>query len=185
MRKEPDYYFEIEGNQSFGWKTKSYLETDTNEGRGMDNLDKLRLKVALLRGFKFYEWRNQSENEMVLALPGEMQNPGWHLIENPTNIPDNIFKDTYRYCGPFPDWPCDMADAWDLVTDAEQAGVGFDLCNCETTQYEPGKGTTKTYSWVATFFDPWGGPACRKFEAEAPTAPEAIASAYYDWQSAG
>jgi hypothetical protein len=90
-----------------------------------------------------------------------------------------------RACDDWRDYTHDIAAAWELAGDAERAGVGFDLCNCETTHYETGKEPTKTYSWVATFYDPWGGPACQEYKAEAPTAADAISRAYYAWRRGG
>jgi hypothetical protein len=137
----------------------------------MNDLDELDIKVAEAKG-------------MIVVYP----TPEETAILHGCRVSSGVYVSTGRQheWGPVvdyvPNFASDIATAWELVGDAEQAGVGFDLCNCETTHYETGKEPTKRYSWVAIFYDPWGGPACREYKAEAPTAADAIARAYYDWQ---
>lgn len=74
-----------------------------------------------------------------------------------------------------PDWPRDIAAAWELVKEAECQGVGFNLANEKFL--EDGR-----IEYEATFYDPWGGPLATEYQISAPTAPEAISRAYFAWK---
>lgn len=74
-----------------------------------------------------------------------------------------------------PTWDDNLGFAFDLLSGAEQENVGFSLSNLHYLE-------ENRIAYLCTLFDPWGGPACEEYTAEAPTVPHAIAAAWLKWQ---
>jgi hypothetical protein len=83
-----------------------------------------------------------------------------------------------------PSWPEDLSAAWELVEDAEAAGVGFELSNIHK-DILTAKWLRTEWAYDATFFDPIGGPVSLKYKAEDLTAPLAICRAWLFWKTDG
>jgi hypothetical protein len=130
-------------------------------------LDDLIIRIYETRGAKIrnIDWmKNECE---MWSEQTQLRDGGWWVM---SFRPENYSRD--------------IAAAFELVEEAHTKGVGFDLANSETTHYETGVDSTMTYSWIAIFYDPIGGPACKQYKAEAPTPAEAISRAYLAWREA-
>jgi hypothetical protein len=126
----------------------------------LNELEELRLRIAIRQGYRVATF---GEGYATLFPPGESLPNGAEML------------DLADYIDSVPDWPNDLTTAWELVEEAERAGVGFELSNILHA-------LTGVIEYEATFFDPWGGPMSEKYKATASTAADAIARAFYDWR---
>lgn len=145
----------------------------------MDELDELRLKIAKAKGYPASVWSIHKWTDTHDALEFDYRpcTMGAEVMypDDRGDCPGlEMFVDGAWIS--VPDWPRSIAAAWELITEAEGAGVGFDLCDVVYTQ------PSNVYFYEATFFDPIGGPNSKRYEARCSTVPEAICRAWLAWK---
>jgi hypothetical protein len=81
----------------------------------------------------------------------------------------------------YPNWPESIADAWELVEECQNAGVGFDICNVKHSVLTSGQ---VYWQYEVTLYDPIEGPNSTEHKANADTTPLAICKCWIPWKEA-
>ena len=87
------------------------------------------------------------------------------------------YNDLGNIHGALPHYTHIIADAWELIADAEMHGLSFILHNSQTISPVPG-----IWSYTASFYAPIGGPAHEEYTAEDETEALAICRAWLAWK---
>jgi hypothetical protein len=130
--------------------------------------DELRLAIAKAFGLTVYHYDKGYLNYYCL-----LESDGYPVNENHRENERATEAECWeKDC---PNWPTDLNAAFELVEEAEVQNVGFGLCNVT-------RDDGKRITYEATFYDPWGGPACKKYTVEAKNPARAICEAWLQWK---
>lgn len=149
----------------------------TNEGK-MNELDELRLQIARERGYK----RQPTTIEEAAGLMWERVTDSWYDGHDFVQLGDDdggsvLFTPPigWKYLRDFPDWPRDIAAAWELV--GEMGNAYFSLAHTNATGWAPAP--WGDMHWECRFYAP------EKGARQGITAPEAICRAWLAWKTQG
>jgi hypothetical protein len=130
----------------------------------MDELDELRLKIAKLKGYTFWDsldklgpWTRKG-NPVAAFYAGGIP---LYKVENPVNP---------TWSDDDPDWPRDIAAAWELVEEIRQSGFSISIDGHIEAGFD-----------VILYAPHFGDQV---FAITCATAPEAISRAYRAWREA-
>jgi hypothetical protein len=126
--------------------------------------DELRRRIAEARGWTIYHY-DKGPRGYYCLLDDDGYPVNYEFRENERATEAEVWE---KDC---PDWPNDLNAAFELVREAEAQGVGFSLHNVTYNDQE-------RIAYEATFYDPWGGPACEEYTVEAATPARAISEAW-------